>query len=508
MPLETALSAVLAGLTVLLLYASVMIMKRQSRKYEHIPMVTPRIPLVGNATSLDMSCCHTVLTGWATTFGPIFRIKLFQEEILVLNNFDSVYEALVVKGSDFAGRPPMYRTLQAGRHRHSIVWQTYTDKLQFLRKEVLKSLKMYGGGCEQLQQRSDLEISHMLEHIGKCSGADFNPWHLIYEAVSNVMLRLTLGTHLDQSSPSFQAIKDINHLFNDTFGPGQAGLIDFLPWLGHLGYPKFRRRLQAALTLRDQFWQQQLQLLKEQDSSECIVQTILSLISDPKTDHMDITEATAKEVFTNLILAGTDTTASALTCLLLVFLHNPDVQDKIWAEIRTHVGESRLVSLADRANMPYMQAVLLELLRYISHVPLAVPHYTIRDTCVQGIHVPKDMTVYINLWSVHHHPADWDQPWTFLPERFLDQTGQLLPLSSPTRKRLLMFGAGRRVCLGEILAKNSLFLFAAALVQNFRFVSSAKDERSGQLPPVDPRTYEMGLVLHPRPFQLRAIPRH
>lgn len=188
MHLETGLSAVVISLTLVLVSVCAVILARQRRKYASIPMATPRIPFVGNAASLDLSRCHIVLTEWATMFGPVFRIKLYQEEILVLNNYDSVHDALVLKGGDFAGRPPMYRT--AKRHRDSIVWQTYNAKLQYLRKEVLKSLKMYGEGKENLQQRSSQEIDKMLEHMGKWGGASFNPWDHIYDAVSNVMLGL------------------------------------------------------------------------------------------------------------------------------------------------------------------------------------------------------------------------------------------------------------------------------------------------------------------------------
>ena len=112
--------------------------------------------------------------------------------------------------------------------------------------------------------------------------------------------------------------------------------------------------------------------------------------------------------------------------------------------------------------------------------------------------------VYINLWSLHHDEAAWANPWQFDPSRFLDGQGKLLPPSHENRRRLLPFGAGRRVCLGEVLAKNRLFLFATSLVQQFHF--EPEDEDS--LPDADPRTYEMGLVLHPKPFQLRARSRN
>lgn len=111
--------------------------------------------------------------------------------------------------------------------------------------------------------------------------------------------------------------------------------------------------------------------------------------------------------------------------------------------------------------------------------------------------------VYINLWSLHHDESVWPDPWTFNPNRFLDADGNLLPPNHDNRRKFLPFGAGRRVCLGETLAKNRLFLFAAALVQNFYFEAEDKEN----LPEIDPRTYKMGLVLHPKPFKLRAIPR-
>lgn len=66
-----------------------------------------------------------------------------------------------------------------------------------------------------------------------------------------------------------------------------------------------------------------------------------------------------------------------------------------------------------------------------------------------------------------------------------------------------MFGAGRRVCLGEALGKNRLFLFAVSLLQRFTFLQS--EER---LPDLDPRTYQLGIVLHPEKFTLKAVKRH
>ena len=65
------------------------------------------------------------------------------------------------------------------------------------------------------------------------------------------------------------------------------------------------------------------------------------------------------------------------------------------------------------------------------------------------------------------------------------------------------FGAGRRVCLGESLAKNRLFLFSASLLQNFSF----HPENCETLRDFDPRLFNLGIVLHPGSVKVKAITR-
>ena len=77
-------------------------------------------------------------------------------------------------------------------------------------------------------------------------------------------------------------------------------------------------------------------------------------------------------------------------------INYPDVQNKIQQEIETVVGNSRRPVLADRPNMPYTEATLLEVMRYMSAVPNGVIRKTIKDTDVQGHRLPKDTNVCVN----------------------------------------------------------------------------------------------------------------
>ena len=121
----TIVLSIIVGFLIILVYN---ILFRHNRKYGDIKAVSGRIPIVGNV--FDMTRTHLVLTDWAKSYGDIFRFNLYGEEVVVLNSFEAIHEALVSKGSDIAGRPHMYRTEHADRNRNSIVWQTYTPKLK------------------------------------------------------------------------------------------------------------------------------------------------------------------------------------------------------------------------------------------------------------------------------------------------------------------------------------------------------------------------------------------
>lgn len=495
------ITVILATLLVLLVVTFLITSALKTRrKFQDIPAVHGRLPVVGNL--FDMSKTHLVLTEWALKYGPVFRFSLFGEEIVVLNDFDSINEALVTRGSHFAGRPHMSRTDYQDRNLHSIVWQTYTPKLQFLRKQIHSSLRMYGGGLDRLQDRCGAEIEQLLTRVDGYKGEPFDPWSLLYDSACNIMLDLALGVRLPFEGPDLTRLKEINGLFNHSFGPGSSRILDRLSFFNFLR--EEYRDLKKAVELRNKFWIDHAKGEERAGSQlECVISDLKRIGANRRYAEFQLTESTLKETFTNLILAGTDTTTTALTCLLLILIHQSEVQKKLHEEIDHVIGRSRAPALSDRGSMPFMEACLLETLRYISHVPLAVPHATTCDTVVCGKKIPKDTTIYVNLWALHHDENIWKDPWKFEPQRFLDLHGHLVPAHHENRRRLLAFGAGRRVCLGEALAKNRLFLFATSLLQTFSF----EDAELSSTVDLDPRQFSLGIVLHPQRFKIKAVKR-
>ncbi|KAK6169277.1 hypothetical protein SNE40_020358 [Patella caerulea] len=114
--------------------------------------------------------------------------------------------------------------------------------------------------------------------------------------------------------------------------------------------------------------------------------------------------------------------------------------------------------------MPYIQAVLHEVLRIANIAITGPPHTVDEDVIFHGYVIPKHTVVFANLDSVLADDKVWGDAGVFRPERFLDENGQLVK-----REEFIPFSIGRRVCLGESLDKMELFLFMTTLIQRFEF---------------------------------------
>jgi methyl farnesoate epoxidase/farnesoate epoxidase len=107
----------------------------------------------------------------------------------------------------------------------------------------------------------------------------------------------------------------------------------------------------------------------------------------------------------------------------------------------------------------------------------------------------QDTMVLANLWSLFHDREHWGDPEVFRPERFLDEDKNFVK-----DEWMISFGAGKRMCLGEVLARNSIFLFFTTLLQEFLF-SLPEDEPAPQTLPLP------GMTLAPQPFRVKITRR-
>ena len=200
-------------------------------------------------------------------------------------------------------------------------------------------------------------------------------------------------------------------------------------------------------------------------------------------------------VIKSLILAGTETTSTTINWCVLFCLHHPQVQEKVFNEIKTHVGTGRTPNTSDIPNLRYLSAVIRETQRLGSVAPI-LSRLVTSNFEVQGFLIPKDSQLMLNLTSALQDEGTWENPDKFLPERFLDASGNLIKPNA-----LIPFGIGRRLCPGESLAKMELDLFLSAMFQRFRF---EPEDPTAELPSLEG---VLSLTFSPKPYKVRFMER-
>jgi len=212
-------------------------------------------------------------------------------------------------------------------------------------------------------------------------------------------------------------------------------------------------------------------------------------------------EMTVKGTAANMYAAGSDTTVSALGTFILAMLLNPEAQKKAQAEIDSVVGERHLPDFSDEESLPYVSALVKEVLRWRNVTPIGVPHYLAVEDEYRGYRIPAGSLVIGNTWALLHDEDMYPDPDTFKPERFI-LDGKRNPLVLDPE--MVAFGFGRRVCPGRHLASSSVWITVASMLATFN-IEKAVDEEGKIVEP----SYEYfpGVISSPLPFRCSIAPR-
>ena len=182
------------------------------------------------------------------------------------------------------------------------------------------------------------------------------------------------------------------------------------------------------------------------------------------------TPLTEDELISNafvFVLAGYETTSTALAFTAYLLAAHPAVQERLAAEIRDQLPDG---ADGDRVLMlPYLEMVVQESLRLFPPIPAVVGRQVRRPVEVRGVRLPAGAVVGAAVFCLHREPELWPEPETFDPERF----------SAANRSRLvagshLPFGLGPRHCIGSRFALLEVKLALCHLLRRYRLLPPAE----------------------------------
>ena len=163
-----------------------------------------------------------------------------------------------------------------------------------------------------------------------------------------------------------------------------------------------------------------------------------------------------------MILAGHETTASALSFAFYSLASNPRIQDRLLEEIHQTFGQGEALANYEKINnMVYLDCFLKENLRMFPPVPQLPLRDLISPVVIDGYKVPKNFKVLLSIYSLHRHPEIWgSDAEEFKPERFLENQYPSFSYAP--------FGGGPRQCVGKQFSLMEQKAFIIALVQHFK----------------------------------------
>jgi cytochrome P450 len=182
--------------------------------------------------------------------------------------------------------------------------------------------------------------------------------------------------------------------------------------------------------------------------------------------------------------AGAETTTGSIYWWMLAMVAFPETQRRAQAELDAVVGRNRVPSFADLPNLPYLRAMVKEVLRWRSVLPVGIPHCSIEDDWYEGMFIPKGSMCIVNVWVCNHDPAVYGADAArFDPSRHLTPDGRALaPGPQDTQDEgHVVYGFGKRICVGRHVANDTMFIAFAVMLWAME-LRPAQDERGRDIP--------------------------
>ncbi|XP_022081701.1 cytochrome P450 2U1-like [Acanthaster planci] len=431
----------------------------------------------------------------ADKYGKILSIRMGPQLVVMLSDYETLHKAYVKMADEFSDNMIMSWVLESKRDVGSLFWEN-GERWRQRRRFSVKTLRGFGFGKRSLEARIHEEGRFFCREMERLNGQPVVLNSLLFNASSNIICAISLGTRYDYHDKAFE--EQLAIMTELIEGVRLLEPANIIPPLWHTRWYKRRRGMFKA---HEDFIREHLKYHKATLDPDNIRDMMDAYLVEMQrridtNDPIQHTEEGIVHSISDLFGAGTGTLSNTTLWIIIYMLRHPEIQKKIQEEVDRAVGADGVPSTTQREEMPFTCAFLMEIQRLRPLAAIIFRHLRV-PVKLCGYNIPKDTPVFGNVFYIQNSPKFWDDPLECRPERFLSADGKTLV----PRKDWIPFGLGRRMCLGEALTKMELFIFTVTVMQRFTF----KVPDGDPLPPLD--LPDGGLVMYAPKFRVCCVKR-
>ncbi|KAJ3518742.1 hypothetical protein NMY22_g13528 [Coprinellus aureogranulatus] len=494
-----------------------------------LPPGPPGLPIVGNAFDVPAEEFWWKYKEWSDQYGSdVIYLNILGTDIVVLNSLAACRELLEKRSAIYSSRPNMPMMNDLIGFDWNFAFKPYGEGWRERRKLFIRAVGL--SNAKKYQPALARATSKFLLHVLD-DPRNFRQHSRLL--AGSFILDITYGLEVTSQDDTYitQAEKGMSAMA--AAGSGSSYIVDFIPSLKILPswFPGATFKQHAAawrpdvLAIAREPLKYVEEAMREGTARESAAAALLREL-DQDDEHFQEKKKSDTRHSTQLLFMWLVQTPSViilvfLMCLLitvsllydrvssintffLAMAQNPDIQAKGHAAVDKIITErGRLPELSDHKQLPYIEAIVREVLRWRPVVPIAVPHAVTQDDVYKSYRIPKGAMVIPNVYAIAHDPLIYG-PNTHLfdPSRFLNPTQTEIREDAPMGYEA--FGFGRRICPGLHIAMESIWLIVASVLSVFHISRAGSDGKNGDS---DFGKYTSGLLIHPLPFEARIEPR-
>ncbi|CAE6489087.1 unnamed protein product [Rhizoctonia solani] len=473
-----------------------------------LPPGPPSYPVIGQLLSMPRSSESRVFMDLSAELNSdIISFSFPGQTIVVLNSNEAAHELLEKRSNIHSGRfcPAMIASPNLVNMRDFVAFLDTNDLWRKQRRAINSRLSK--NALTAFRPSQELEVRRLIVRLfssvaNKESVRSDVLNEEFYRTTSAIILQSVYGYELKSTQdPFFVENVRMNSNLSQAVQPTDF-LVNLLPWMEYIpdwipgtGWKQtaYEWRAQKDRAMSDPYNWAKRRVGNGADDSSIVALTY------KEVREMGWSEGEAddfcKNVATSMYLAGTETSTQATLWFILAMALYPEVQEKAQREIDEVVGNDRLPTVGDRANLQYVERLMTEIVRWHPSAPLGVPHVCTEDNEYRGYRIPKGAIMIGHIMGIVRDESVYKNADVFDPDRYLDPSVPPPPA----------FGWGLRIFPGIHFFKEIFFLEVAMMLATLK-IEKCKDENGNEIIPID-ETIGTSSLSVPAPFMVKITPR-